>query len=57
MTQPRVRHRRSETEPFQIEILTSRLGLGVDVGRDEDGHAQITHIAKSGPVARNSHVK
>ena len=53
----RVKHRRSTTEPFQIEVLNSRFGLGLTVQADKDNHPVISKIQTSGSVVRNGNIK
>ena len=53
----RVKHRRSATEPFQIEVLNSRFGLGLTVAPDADDKPVISKIETSGSIARNGNIK
>ena len=53
----KVRNKRSETEPFQIEVLKGLLGLGIKVTVSAEGHTQVTEVEKTGPVGRNGNIR
>lgn len=48
--------KRSETEMFEIEVMKSFMGLGIEVAVKQDG-VVITEIKRTGPMGRNSNVK
>ena len=48
--------KRSETEPFTIEVARSLLGLGLDVKVTEEG-VMVTRVQALGPVARDGNIK
>ena len=53
----RVRNRRSDTEPFQVEVLKGILGVGLEVEMTDEGQARVTGLSPTGPVARNGHIR
>ena len=53
----RVRNRRSPIEPFQLEVINGRIGLGLSVKPDQNDHPVIDNIKLSGSAARTGYVK
>ncbi|KAL5004224.1 hypothetical protein ScPMuIL_017680 [Solemya velum] len=48
---------RSETAPFQVRILRSILGLGIEVTATESGHVKVTEVKPNGPVAKDGNIR
>ncbi len=53
----KVRNRRSEEEPFSVEVLKGLLGLGVKLRVTSDGLAQVEDVQKTGPVGRTAAIR
>lgn len=50
------KNKRSDSEPFQIEVLKGILGIGLDVDVNEN-FVRVKSIHPTGPVARNGNIK
>ncbi|CAH1796615.1 unnamed protein product [Owenia fusiformis] len=50
-------NKRTPTEPFQVNILKSILGLGVTIATNDNGDAIVTKLDPRGPATKNSNIK
>ncbi|XP_064607759.1 uncharacterized protein LOC135472268 isoform X2 [Liolophura sinensis] len=50
-------NKRSETGPFQIDLLSGILGLGIKVTRKPDGFYRISDIQRNSPVEKSGHIR
>ena len=53
----KLKSKRSETEPFQVEVLKGLLGVGFNVDVTPEGHVKVKAIHPTGPLARNENIK
>ena len=54
---PKIRNKRSEVEPFTVEVLKGLLGLGIKLNITNDGLAQVVDVLKTGPIGRSALIR
>ena len=54
---PKNRNKRSEVEPFTVEVFKGLLGLGIKLNITKDGLVQVADIQKNGPVGRSAVIR
>ena len=53
----KIRNKRSEVEPFSVEVIKGLLGLGIKLNVTKDGLAQVVDIQKTGPIGRSAVIR
>ena len=53
----KVRNKRSDSEPFQIEVLKGLAGLGIDLEASGKDYPQVIGLNRTGPVFKNGNIR